>query len=342
MKLTVENNHHAEKLAQALFIRHDFPYFGSVQVEARIRGLQVNLMCFRSAGKGSIHKLIVPHWKRRPTLYTADMIKDFFIVGTLNVTPDSFHDGGRFLSVQAAVERAGEMLLDGADIIEIGGESTGPTSQEVSLDEELSRVIPVVRGIKEAFPDAKISVDTWKALVAIEALKENVMMINDVTAGRGSDGEMFDVLKDSSAQLVLMYAKDSSARTTIQDEHYNDVVLTVREFLSARKGAAIAAGIDPAKIILDPGLGHFLSSDAKYSFQVLARLKEFLSLDSPLFVSPSRKSFLAGPEKLPTAERLPGTIAASVVALQNGATYIRTHDVLEVRRACEIAELFRI
>ena len=248
----------------------------------------------------------------------------------------------RFTSVEAAMLRAGEMLLDGADILEIGGESTGPTSQEVSLDEELSRVIPVVRGIKEAFPDAKISVDTWKALVAIEALKENVMMINDVTAGRGSDGEMFDVLKDSSAQLVLMYAKDSSARTTIQDEHYNDVVLTVREFLSARKGAAIAAGIDPAKIILDPGLGHFLSSDAKYSFQVLARLKEFLSLDSPLFVSPSRKSFLAGPEKLPTAERLPGTIAASVVALQNGATYIRTHDVLEVRRACEIAELFRI
>jgi len=275
--------------------------------------------------------------RRSPNLYTASVTKDFFIVGALNVTPDSFYDGGRFTSIEAAVLRAGEMLRDGADILEIGGESTGPKSLDVSLDEELSRVIPVVRGINEAFPDVKISVDTWKALVAIEALKENAMMINDVTAGRGSDGEMFDIVKDSSASLVLMYAKDSSARTTIKDEHYNDVVMTVREFLSVRKGAAIAAGIDPAKIILDPGLGHFLSSDAKYSFEVLARFKEFLSLDSALFVSPSRKSFLAGPQNLPTAERLPGTIAASVMALQNGATYIRTHDVLEVRRACEIA-----
>ena len=254
------------------------------------------------------------------------------IVGALNVTPDSFHDGGKYLSIEAAVERAGQMLNDGAEIIEIGGESTGPKSPEVPLEEELQRVIPVITAIRKAYPAAHISVDTWKSAVAHEALTAGVMMINDVTAGR-SDSKMFTVLAHSSAQYVLMYSKDATPRTSIHAQHYDDVVKTVMSFLRERKAAAVSAGIPTDRIILDPGLGHFVSSDPKYSFEILRRLREFDTLGSPLFLSPSRKSFLAGARNLPTEERLPGTIAASVIAVLNGASYIRTHDVRELRRA---------
>ncbi|MEK7591570.1 MAG: dihydropteroate synthase [Patescibacteria group bacterium] len=265
------------------------------------------------------------------------MENPFFIVGAVNVTVDSFHDGGQFSSTEAAVKRAGEMLREGADIIEIGGESTGPGSKDVSLEEERSKVIPVIRAIRKQFPKTKLSVDTWKTEVVLEAVKEDVVMINDVTAGRGSDGAMFEVLKDTDVSLVLMYSKDATPRTTIADVRYDDVIDTISAFLRQRKGAAIAAGIAPDRIILDPGLGHFVSSDAKYSFEIIARLGEFLTLGSPVFVSPSRKSFLAGWENLKTEDRLPGTIAASARAVQSGATYIRTHDVASVRRGCEIA-----
>jgi dihydropteroate synthase len=133
-----------------------------------------------------------------------------------------------------------------------------------------------------------------------------------------------------------MYSKDPTPRTTIAATAYTDVVTTIKAFLQARRDAAITAGIPANCIILDPGLGHFVSSDAKYSFEILAKLKEFQCLGCPIFVSPSRKSFLAGPENLPTEKRLPGTIAASVIAALNGSTYIRTHDVFEIRRACAI------
>lgn len=163
------------------------------------------------------------------------------------------------------------------------------------------------------------------------------MMVNDVTAGR-RDPHMFSVLKDSQALLVLMYSKDPTPRTTVDPMQYDDVVVTVKDFLRERVKRAVKEGIAIGRIVLDPGLGHFLSSDPKYSFDVLARLPEFAELGCPLFVSPSRKSFLAGEEKLKTVDRLPGTIAASALAAQNGAHYIRTHDVLEVRRGCEIAQ----
>ena len=259
------------------------------------------------------------------------------IVGALNVTPDSFHDGGQFTSIDTAVARAGQMIEDGADIIEIGGESTGPKSADVPPGEELQRVIPVVRAIRKKFPAAVISVDTYKSAVAQAALDEGAVMINDVTGGR-SDSQMFPAVARSSAQIVLMYAKDPTPRTTIEDRQYDDVVATIKDFLWERKSLAITAGIPEDRIILDPGLGHFVSSDARYSFEIIGRLGEFLDLGSPIFLSPSRKSFLAGPEKLPPADRLPGTIAASAIAVLHGATYIRTHDVQEVRRACELAE----
>lgn len=263
-------------------------------------------------------------------------MSNFQIVGVLNVTPDSYYDGGKFNSAEAAVKRAGEMLEEGADIIEVGGESTGPGSEDVPLEEERKRAISIIKALREAYPQAQISIDTYKAPIASDAIESGVMMVNDVTAGRG-DPEMFSVLAKSDVLFVLMYSKDDSARTTIQEKQYDDVTTTVMEFLSERKELAVQAGISKERIILDPGMGHFVSSDPKYSFKLLEELKKLSELGCPLFVSPSRKSFLAGSENLPTEERLPGTIAASAVAVLNGAIYIRTHDILPVRRGCDTA-----
>lgn len=264
------------------------------------------------------------------------MQRPFQIVGVLNVTPDSYYDGGRFVSPKQAVERVGEMLREGADIIEIGGESTGPGSPGVSEEEELRRVVGTLHAVREAHPAALLSVDTCKARVAAEAVDAGACMVNDVTAGR-FDAQMFPALAASQARCVLMYAKDETPRTTVSERQYDDVVSAVRAFLADRKEAAIRAGIAQERIILDPGMGHFVSSDPRYSFELLARLHELSSLGSPLFVSPSRKSFLAGREGLAPEQRLPGTVAASAIAVLHGAAYIRTHDVEAVRQGCEVA-----
>lgn len=257
------------------------------------------------------------------------------IVGALNVTPDSFHDGGRYLNTDAAIERGAQMVAEGADVIEIGGQSS-LNAPEVSAEEELRRVIPVLKNLRKRFPQQRFSVDTMTAAVAEATINEGATMVNDVSAGR-KDPAMFSVVAAARAQLVLMYSKDIPP-TTIGDRAYDDVVAYIKEFLSARAEAAVAAGIERGKIILDPGLGYFVSTDPTYSFEIIARLQEFSSLDFPLFLSPSRKSFLAGPEKLSPAERLPATIAASAIAILHGAEYIRTHDVKEVRQGCEAAQ----
>lgn len=271
------------------------------------------------------------------------MLNPVQIVGILNVTPDSYFDGGKWHSVDAALKRTEEMLSEGADWIDVGGESTGPKSKDVSLEEELKRTIPVISAIHKRFQDAKISIDTYKASVAAEAIAAGASMVNDVTAGRGDENMFAEVaqaaMPDATCpmpNIVLMCSKDSTPRTTIAPQQYEDVVVTIKALLKARRDAAIAAGIPSDRIILDPGLGHFVSSIASYSYQILARLEEFMDLGCPMFLSPSRKSFLAGPKNLPTAERLAGTIAASMIAAQHGAAYIRTHDVKEIARALEV------
>ncbi len=258
------------------------------------------------------------------------------IVGILNVTPDSYFDGGKFADSVAAIERAGEMLRDGADVIEVGGESTGPASSDVSAEEELRRIVPVIRGIRSSFPDAVISVDTYKASVAEAALCEGATIVNDVTAGR-ADGAMFEIVAKMKASIILMYAKDASPRTTVEPRQYADVIVTVRDFLEERSRLATQKGIAAAKIILDPGLGHFVSADARYSFEILAHLEQFASLGYSLLVSPSRKSFLAGQRNLPPKDRLPATLAATAIAVLHGAGFIRTHDIAQTREAVEAA-----
>ncbi len=261
------------------------------------------------------------------------------IVGVLNVTPDSFYDGGKYDHVEAAVVRAQEMIAQGAAIIEIGGESTGPNSKDISAEEELSRVLPVLQKIqnttlRQAQGDKpQVSVDTYKSEVAEAAIAAGAGMINDVTAGRG-DARMFAVMaKHPHVAYVMMYSKDPTPRTTVAEKDYVDVVQTVGDFLVERRAAAVAAGMDSSRIIFDTGLGHFISSKPEYSYTIIEQLPRIVALGQPVLLSPSRKSFLAGPKNLPASERLPATLAASVLAAMNGASYIRTHDVAETQRA---------
>lgn len=256
------------------------------------------------------------------------------IVAILNVTPDSYVDGGKFTQPDALIEHAVRCMEEGADILEIGGESTGPRSRDVSADEELSRVIPAVQAVRHRFPEAWIALDTWKADVARKALDVGADMINDITAGRG-DPAMLPFIAAADCPYIMMYGKDTTARTTIEHRSYDDVVHVIHDFLQARLLAAHTAGVRPEQLIVDPGLGHFVSSDPQYSFDVIRSLIRFSDL-GPILVSPSRKSFLAGPRNLPPSDRLPATLAATVIAALNGARFIRTHDVKETREVLEV------
>ena len=252
------------------------------------------------------------------------------LMGVLNVTPDSFSDGGRYVSVSEAVRACLKMIDDGADMIDIGGEATGPGSREVSLAEELKRVIPVVEQLRLK-TDAWISVDTWKAQVARLAVKAGADMINDVTALRG-DVEMAKVIAELGVPVVLMYSKDPVPRTTLDEKVYVNVVDTVMNFLRERLEYASRFGIAMEKCVLDPGMGAFISMDPKYSLQILKRLKEIVSLGRPVLVGASRKSFIGKVLGLPVGERLEGGLACLAHALMGGAAIIRTHDVKESAR----------
>ncbi len=256
------------------------------------------------------------------------------LVGILNVTPDSYVDGGRFASMEKALERTKRMVEDGVDIVEIGGESSGPHSCDVSLVEEERRVLPVIEALRSHFPDLRLSLDTTKSALADKALTLGVTMINDITAGR-SDAQMFPVCARHGASLVLMYSKNASARTTIEHKSYTNIMATIRSFFEERIEASLRSGIVHEHLIIDPGLGHFLSADPRYSFEVLHNLSRLTDL-APVFISPSRKSFLAGPKQLPPDLRLPATLAATAIAVRNGASFIRTHDVFETKEVLRV------
>jgi dihydropteroate synthase len=250
------------------------------------------------------------------------------VMGILNVTPDSFWDGGETPTVDAAVERAKRFEAAGAEWIDVGGESTGPGSSDVTLTEERRRVIPVVRALVRELR-VPVSVDTTKAAVAREALAAGATMVNDVSALR-ADPEMAGAVAAAKASVILMYAKDATPRTSRRDVRYDDVVGTVCDFLRDRISFARSAGIDDTHILVDPGLGWFVGADPRYSYEILAGLDRVRSLGYPVVVGPSRKSFLAydgvHPPR-PTAERLMSTAAAVAIASWQGAAIVRVHDV---------------
>lgn len=253
-------------------------------------------------------------------------VKTVKIMGILNVTPDSFSDGGKFFRGETAVARALQMIKEGASIIDVGGESSGPGSTYVPLQEELRRVIPVIAEIHRRAPRVMISVDTYKAGVARQAIAAGARMVNDVTALR-ADTKMAPLIAKTGVKVVLMYSKDKTARTTRVAKRYKYVVKTIMEFLKKRIMYARRFGIKKSQIIIDPGMGAFVSAIPGFSYEILCRLQEFKKLGYPVLVGTSRKSFLPGP----LHERLGQTLVSNMIAVLNGADIIRVHDVGEHR-----------
>jgi dihydropteroate synthase len=246
------------------------------------------------------------------------------LMGVVNVTPDSFSDGGLYLEPKRAVAHGEELVRAGAAILDVGGESTRPGAEEVPVEVELGRVEPVIAGL--AGGEATISVDTSKAPVAAAALDAGAEIVNDVTALRG-DPEMPALCADRGATVILMHMLGTPR--TMQDEpRYVDVVDDVKAFLAERVEAAAAAGISEDRIWLDPGIG--FGKTAAHNLELLRRLGELRELGRPLVVGASRKSFIGKVDGSDAGERLGGTIASSVLAAAEGAEVLRVHDVAEV------------
>ena len=254
-------------------------------------------------------------------------------MGILNVTPDSFSEGGRFFHPDDAVKHAVQMVADGADIVDVGGESTRPGSDPVQVDEEIERVSPVIERLADEVPRIPISIDTRKAAVASSALEAGATIVNDVSAG--ADPEMFDVVREHAAAVVLMHMR-GEPKTMQEAPTYDDVVGEVHEFLRERIEAAEFAGIDPERIAIDPGIG--FGKDLGHNLELIQRVDAFLDLGRPLLVGPSRKRFISAILDLPEDQRVEGTIGAVAWMVARGAHVVRVHDVCEVVRAVRVVD----
>ena len=252
-------------------------------------------------------------------------------MGVVNVTPDSFSDGGEFFSADAAIAHCRELLDEGADILDIGGESTRPGAQPVAAGEEADRVLPVVQGA--AGVGARVSIDTTKTEVARRALEAGASIVNDVSALR-FEPELAGVIADAGADCCLMHML-GEPRTMQDDPRYDDVVADVKAFLEERLRFAVEAGIPEERIWLDPGIG--FGKTLEHNLELLRRLDEIVAIGRPVVVGTSRKSFLGKLTGKPERERLPGTIATNVLALSRGASIFRVHDVQPVAEALRVA-----
>jgi dihydropteroate synthase len=258
------------------------------------------------------------------------------VMGILNVTPDSFSDGGRFDAPERALARAAAMVEEGADLLDVGGESTRPGAAPVSPADEMARVLPVLRLLREHLP-VPVSVDTRRAEVARAALAEGAEVVNDVSAL--ADPGMGEAVAEAEAGIVLMHMR-GTPQTMQLDPRYGDVAAEVGGELAAALERARAAGIADERIVLDPGIG--FAKTAEHNLELLARLGELLHLGRPLLLGPSRKSFIGGIlGGAPPEARDAGTAAACVVGLLAGARVFRVHDVRVVRQALDVAEAVR-
>ncbi len=258
------------------------------------------------------------------------------IMGVLNVTPDSFSDGGKFFKSDEAVAQGMRMAEEGADIIDVGGESTRPGSDPIPPEEELSRVIPVISSLVKR-TDVPISIDTYKAEVAKRALDAGAEMINDISALR-FDPQMRKIVSQYRVPVVLMHMK-GTPKSMQRNPSYRDVVGEITQYLKESIMLAQDSGIEKEKIIVDPGIG--FGKRLKDNLNILKNLREFSILGCPILIGCSRKSFIGRTLDLQTEERLEGSLAALVVAVMNGASIVRVHDVKESRRAAAIADAIR-
>ncbi|MGL4623171.1 dihydropteroate synthase [Chroococcidiopsis sp.] len=264
--------------------------------------------------------------------------KRTYIMGVLNVTPDSFSDGGEFDNPSAALEQAQRLVATGADIIDIGGQSTRPGAVEVNVAEELERVLSVMQLLRPAI-SVPISVDTTRAAVARAAIASGADIVNDISGGV-FDPEMLATVAKLGVPIVLMHMR-GTPQTMQQLTDYENLIREIYQFLESRVAKAIASGIDPDRIIIDPGIG--FAKKYHQSIEILRRLSEFRALNCPILVGASRKSFIGHILEQPDPKaRVWGTAAACCGAIANGADIVRVHDVKEMHDVCRVADvLFR-
>ena len=255
------------------------------------------------------------------------------LMGILNVTPDSFSDGGQFIGQAAALRQVQQMLANGADIIDIGGESTRPGAKDVSLDDELARVIPVIHSIRQLYPDLPISVDTSKARVMAEAIAVGADIINDVRALQ--EPEALEVAVAAKVPVCLMHMQ-GQPRSMQHQPSYQQVVLEVLAFLQQRAEVCIAAGIARQQIIFDPGFG--FGKSLAHNYELLNAMSQFVETGYPVLAGMSRKSMIGQLLNRDVAERLAGSIACATIAVMKGAQIIRVHDIKETADAIKIAQ----
>jgi len=282
-----------------------------------------------------------PHFARlRDTLRTRPLV-----MGVLNVTPDSFSDGGRFLDPALALQHARELMEAGADLVDLGGESTRPGAPAVGMAEELRRILPVAEGLRRELPQLPWSIDTQKSEVARQALEAGACLLNDVSALQ-ADPDILKVAAASKAGVCLMHRLEPPARarwSPDEQTHYGPegVMAAVLVFLEARAKACLQAGIPAERIWVDPGLG--FGKTVADNLCLLRKLPQMLELGYPILVGPSRKSFLGAVlDGLPVEQRLEATLAAGSLALWQGASVLRVHDVKEAVRAAKVVQAIKI
>jgi dihydropteroate synthase len=258
--------------------------------------------------------------------YELDLRKKTMIMGIVNVTPDSFSDGGRFYDIDRAVEHAKRLVADGADIIDIGGESTRPGAEKVSLEEELRRVIPVVKAVAQEI-DVPISIDTYKAEVAKQAIEAGAHIINDVW-GAKADAKMAEVAAFYDVPIILMHNR--------HDLQYRDLISDMISDLMESVAIAKRAGVKDENIILDPGIG--FAKTVEHNLEIMRRLDEFAKLGYPLLLGTSRKRFIGHVLDLPVNERVEGTGATVCLGIVKGAHIVRVHDVLPIARMAKMMD----
>ena len=258
--------------------------------------------------------------------------KQSLIMGILNVTPDSFSDGGKYLEKNNAINHALAMIDNGADIIDVGGESTRPFSDPVSLDEEISRVIPVIEGIRKE-SDVCISIDTTKSEVATAALNSGASLINDVSAME-VDPLMVDVALKFDCPIIIMHMK-GNPKSMQDNPQYESLISDIKDYLQERVDFIVSKGINSKKIVIDPGIG--FGKTVENNFEIINNLNHFTKMGFPVMLGASRKSFIGISLDLPEEDRLEGSLAANIIGLQNGAKIFRVHDVAETNKAFVIA-----
>jgi dihydropteroate synthase len=263
-----------------------------------------------------------------------DLSSRTHLVGILNVTPDSFSDGGRHFGFDRAIEHAHRMAEEGADIIDIGGESTRPGSESVSEEEELRRVVPVIKRLAKEL-EIPLSIDTYKSRVAEQALAAGASIVNDIS-GFTADSSMLTVVAQGRATAIVMHMK-GTPKTMQQNPSYDNVTLEVAQFLERQVAKARSAGID--QVIVDPGIG--FGKNLEQNLQLIRELKILRTIGCPVLVGPSRKSFIGTILDLPVEQRLEGTAAVVTACILNGAELVRVHDVKEMKRVASVADALR-